>query len=103
MPSRARPTATPTPCARSSATPPHTRRRPGTLQVADAMPSSFDDVIREHLDLKRRNSRLEDSLPLASYLDAGGVFDGERPGEGAAFDTAEWKGKRPKAETFLES
>jgi hypothetical protein len=67
------------------------------------MPSSFDDVIREHLDLKRRNSHLEESLPISSYVgQAGGVFDGEN-GEGAAFDTAEWKGKRRKAETFLES
>ena len=64
--------------------------------------SSFDDVIQEHLELKRRNSHLEESLPLASYLDAGGVFDGERGQEGAAFDTANWKTKR-KAETFLES
>jgi hypothetical protein len=67
------------------------------------MTSSFDDVIRDHLDLKRRNSRLEESLPLSTYLDAEGVFDGERAQEGAAFDTVEWKGKRRKAETFLES
>lgn len=67
------------------------------------MGSSFDDVIREHLDLKRRNSHLENSLPLSSYLETGGVFDGERGAEGAAFDSAEWKGKRRKAETFLES
>jgi hypothetical protein len=67
------------------------------------MTSSFDDVIREHLDLKRRNSHLDDSLPLSDYLDAGGVFDVERAQEGAAFDTAEWRGKRRKAETFLES
>jgi hypothetical protein len=68
------------------------------------MPSSFDDVIREHLDLKRRNSHLEESLPISSYVgQPGGVFDGENGGEGAAFDTAEWKGKRKKAETFLES
>jgi hypothetical protein len=67
------------------------------------MTSSFDDVIREHLDLKRRNTRLENSLPLSSYLDDGGVFDGERAGAGAAFDTVEWKGKPRKAETFLES
>jgi hypothetical protein len=67
------------------------------------MTSSFDDVIREHLDLKQRNSHLDDSLPLSSYLDDEGVFDGERAGDGAAFDTAEWKGKRRKAETFLES
>lgn len=66
------------------------------------MGSSFDDVIREHLELKRRNSSLEASLPLASYLDDGGVFDGERD-EGAAYDTAEWTGRRRKAETFLES
>ena len=65
--------------------------------------SSFDDVIQEHLDLKRRNSRLEGSIPISSYLDQGAVFDGEKGVEGAAFDTAEWKGKRPKAETFLES
>ena len=65
--------------------------------------SSFDDVIQEHLDLKRRNSQLEDELPIESYLDAGGVFDGERSQDGAAFDTVEWKGKRRKAETFLES
>ncbi len=65
--------------------------------------SSFDDVIQEHLDLKRRNSRLEGSMPISSYLDQGAVFDGEKDVEGAAFDTAEWKGKRAKAETFLES
>jgi hypothetical protein len=64
--------------------------------------SSFDDVIQEHLDLKRRNSRLEGAMPISSYLDQA-VFDGEKAVEGAAFDTAEWKGKRPKAETFLES
>jgi len=72
------------------------------------MPSSFDDVIREHLDLKRRNSSLEGALPISSYLGVAGttpgaVFDGEMGGEGAAFDTAEWRGKRKKAETFLES
>jgi hypothetical protein len=67
--------------------------------------STFDDAIKEHLDLKRRNSHLEQSLPIESYLDDGGVFDAEKRGdaEGAAFDTAEWKGKRRKAETFLES
>jgi hypothetical protein len=66
---------------------------------------SFDDVIREHLDLKRRNSRLEDALPIESYMGTGGreVFDGDEDREGAAFDTSEWKGKRRKAETFLES
>jgi hypothetical protein len=72
------------------------------------MPSSFDDIIREHLDLKRRNSRLEESLPISQYLGAAGtqpgaVFDAEKVEEGAAFDTAEWKGKRKRAETFLES
>lgn len=71
------------------------------------MPSSFDDIIREHLDLKRRNSHLEESLPISSYVGAsGGVFDGENGengAEGAAFDTSEWKGRRKKAETFLES
>lgn len=67
------------------------------------MGSSFDDVIQEHLELKRRNSRLEESLPLSSYLESGGVFDGDRGQEGAAFDTVEWSGKRGKAETFLES
>lgn len=72
------------------------------------MGESFEQVIREHLELKRRNSHLEASLPIESYVDAGRLFDGEkdreRPAEeGAAFDTVEWKGKRPKAETFLES
>ena len=71
------------------------------------MGSSFDDVIQEHLELKRRNSHLEKSLPLSDYLDAGGVFDGEKESgeskEGAAFDTVEWKGRRRKPETFLES
>jgi len=65
--------------------------------------SSFDDIIQEHLDLKRRNSRLDEQMPLESYLDPSGVFDVEKGAPGAAFDTAEWKGKRPKAETFLES
>jgi len=82
---------------------------------------SFDDVIQEHLDLKRRNSHLEASLPLANYqLEAAfvtdrpqGVFDAAAEVEGAAFNTAEWKGDqgsgtsrgrpRRKAETFLES
>ncbi len=67
------------------------------------MGSSFDDVIREHLELKRRNSHLEEALPISSYLEASPVFDGERKSEGAAFDTAEWTGTRRKAETFLES
>jgi len=67
--------------------------------------SSFDDVIREHLELKRRNSHLEDALPIASYtgVPRERVFDGEEDEEGAAFDTAEWKGKRRRSETFLES
>jgi hypothetical protein len=80
---------------------------------------SFDDVIQEHLDLKRRNSHLEASLPLANYqLEAAfvtdrpqGVFDAAAEVEGAAFNTAEWKGDqcsdgsrgRRKSETFLES
>lgn len=69
------------------------------------MGDSFEDVIREHLDLKRRNSELEDALPISSYIGTQepAVFDGENGQEGAAFDTAEWKGKRRKAETFLES
>jgi hypothetical protein len=71
------------------------------------MGSSFDDAIQQHLELKRRNSHLEESLPLSAYLDAGSVFDGDKENEqskeGAAFDTAEWTGTRPKAETFLES
>ena len=67
--------------------------------------SSFDDAIREHLELKRRNSHLEEALPISSYDGAprDRVFDGEQGQEGAAFDTAEWRGKRRKAETFLES
>lgn len=69
------------------------------------MTSSFDDVIREHLELKRRNSHLERELPISAYtgIHVPGVFDGETDQEGAAFDTAEWKGKRRKSETFLES
>lgn len=67
------------------------------------MAGSFDDVIREHLELKRRNSHLDEVLPLSNYS-VGQVFDGEPEGEGAAFDTAEWKGKpKRKSETFLES
>jgi hypothetical protein len=81
------------------------------LLVAD----SFDRIIQEHLDLKRRNSSLESELPLSDYIDPqnspqpDGVFDG------AAFDTdtasssqqTEAKEQQPKrrskAETFLES
>ena len=44
------------------------------------MEESFGDVIRHHLDLKQRNSRLEEALPLEEYK-------GERR---SAFDTAEW-------------
>jgi hypothetical protein len=84
------------------------------------MAESFDDVIQEHLDLKRRNSHLDATLPLANYQTQGGfeadrtqgVFDADAEVEGAAFTTAEWKGDqwsgprgrpRQKAETFLES
>ena len=81
------------------------------------MGESFDDVIKQHQELKRRNSRLEGEMPISDYVgETGGVFDGEsgaRRGDGAAFDTAEWKGRRAKgpvrdrdrakAETFLES
>ena len=77
------------------------------------MGESFDDVIREHQELKRRNSRLEPEMPISDYVAGSGVFDGETGGEGAEFDTAEWKGRRgrgqfrdrdrSKAETFLES
>lgn len=31
-------------------------------------PSIFSKVIEEHLELKRRNARLEDTLPLERYL-----------------------------------
>jgi hypothetical protein len=77
--------------------------------------ASFDDVIKEHLELQRRNSRLEEEMPLSDYVGERGVFDVEAGREGAAFDTAEWKGPgarrrgplrdrdRSKAETFLES
>ncbi len=74
------------------------------------MGESFDDVIKEHLELQRRNSRLEPEMPLTDYVGAGPVFDVEAGEKGAAFDTAEWKGPkvgnrrdRAKAETFLES
>ena len=77
------------------------------------MTDSFDRIIQEHLDLKRRNNSLEGEMPLSDYLNQpespqpDGVFDG------AAFDTAsgsqetEAKKRKPsdrsKAETFLES
>jgi hypothetical protein len=78
---------------------------------------SFDDVIKQHQELKRRNSKLEPEMPISDYVaQSGGVFDAEAGAggdEGAAFDTAEWKGRRgrgpvrdrdrDKAETFLES
>jgi hypothetical protein len=74
---------------------------------------SFDEIIKQHQDLKRRNSKLESDMPISNYVAQGPVFDGEvaEAGErGAAFDTAEWKGPRAgnrrdraKAETFLES
>ena len=79
------------------------------------MGESFDDVIKQHQELKRRNSRLEPEMPISDYVgQTGGLCDGEAVGaSGAAFDTAEWKGRRAKgpvrdrdrakAETFLES
>jgi hypothetical protein len=84
------------------------------------MGESFDDVIKEHLDLKRRNSYLEASLPLKNYQSTEsisnrteGVFDADAEVEGAAFNTAAWNSdnrsenrqgrSRLKAETFLES
>ena len=33
-------------------------------------PGSFDRVIAEHLELQRRNSTLERSMPLAQYRDS---------------------------------
>ena len=33
-------------------------------------PSMFAKVIQDHLDLKERNSRLEDSMPLGHYKNA---------------------------------
>ena len=38
---------------------------------------SFDHVIAEHLELKRRNSGLEQSLPISLYRD---TLEIERPG-----------------------
>jgi hypothetical protein len=69
------------------------------------MGESFEQAIREHLDLKRRNSRLEESQPLSAYIGEQGVFDVETGSEGAAFDTAEWNGRRPrgKPDSFRES
>ena len=32
-------------------------------------PSIFAQVIREHLDLKERNARLDDTMPIAHYKD----------------------------------
>jgi hypothetical protein len=78
---------------------------------------SFDDVIKQHQELKRRNSKLEAEMPISDYVGQNGaVFDGEAgalEGGGPAFDTAEWQGRRgrgpvrdrdrSKAETFLES
>ena len=77
------------------------------------MGESFDEIIKQHQELKRRNSKLESEMPISNYVAQGPVFDGEagKAGErGAAFDTAEWKGRRTgnrreraKAETVLES
>ncbi len=78
------------------------------------MGESFDDVIKQHQELKRRNSRLESEMPISEYVaGSGGIYDVEAGAAGAAFDTAEWKGRRgrgpvrdrdrSKAETFLES
>ena len=78
------------------------------------MTDSFDRIIQEHLDLKRRNSSLEHEMPLSDYLKR---LDGPQPDgvfDGAAFDTAAWSQEaetkkrkkdraRSKAETFLES
>jgi len=60
------------------------------------MADSFKDVIEQHLDLKRRNSHLEATLPLQNYqpepasvsYQTPAVFDAEA--EGAAFNTIEW-------------
>ena len=66
------------------------------------MSGSFDDVIREHLELKRRNSHLDEVLPLSDYSPPPARDEPDE--EGAAFDTAEWKGKpKRRSETFLES
>jgi hypothetical protein len=32
-------------------------------------PSIFEQVIREHLDLKERNARLDDTMPIERYKD----------------------------------
>jgi hypothetical protein len=62
------------------------------------MGESFERAIQEHLELKRRNSHLDQALALSAYLGEQGVADVEAGNEGAAFDTAEWKGKRRLAQ-----
>jgi hypothetical protein len=38
-------------------------------------PSIFSQVIRDHLDLKERNARLGDTMPIDSYKDEKDPFD----------------------------
>lgn len=39
-------------------------------ELASVQPGSFDRVIAEHLELQRRNSGLERSMPLALYRES---------------------------------
>ena len=41
------------------------------------MGESFEQIIQQHLNLKRRNSHLDQKLPLVNYQSDEGVFDVE--------------------------
>jgi hypothetical protein len=70
---------------------------------------SFDDVIQQHLDLKRRNSHLDQKLPLANYQRDQGVSDLEADDRASDKKTtgrsrAERRDRsRSKPESLLES
>jgi hypothetical protein len=68
--------------------------------------ASFGNVIKQHLELKRRNSRLETAMPLERYRDPRmenhSLFAAEAPAERAdTAPTEEWA-TREHQELFTE-
>jgi hypothetical protein len=65
---------------------------------------SLENIIQQHLDLKRKNSHLEETLPLSDYEGDTGVFDGEasapRPGRSTGKNE---RARQSTRDSFLES
>ena len=68
-----------------------------------AVEESFEQIIQQHLDLKRRNSHLDETQPLDGYRLDEGVFDLERDRGAAADRPKSRRSSHAKPESLLES